>query len=49
MKICLITSFPPSRDALNEYGFHLAGELKRIPGLSLTILADERLNWKSFA
>jgi glycosyltransferase involved in cell wall biosynthesis len=41
MKICLVTAFPPSRDALNEYGFHLACELRRIPGVSLTILADE--------
>ena len=41
MKICLITSFPPSRDALNEYGFHIACELRRIPGISLTILGDE--------
>jgi glycosyltransferase involved in cell wall biosynthesis len=40
MKICLVTSFPPSRDALNEYGFHIAGELRRIPGISLTILGD---------
>ena len=41
MKICLVTSFPPSRDALNEYGFHIACELRRIPGVSLTILADQ--------
>jgi glycosyltransferase involved in cell wall biosynthesis len=41
MKICLVTAFPPSRDALNEYGFHIASELSRIPGISLTILADE--------
>lgn len=41
MKICLVTSFPPSRDALNEYGFHIAGELSRIPGVSLSILGDE--------
>jgi len=41
MKICLVTSFPPSRDALNEYGYHIACELRRIPGVSLTILADE--------
>ncbi|HEY4053185.1 MAG TPA: glycosyltransferase [Terriglobales bacterium] len=41
MKICLVTAFPPSRDALNEYGFHIAGELCRIPGISLTILGDE--------
>jgi len=41
MKICLVTSFPPSRDALNEYGYHIACELRRIPGISLTVLADE--------
>jgi glycosyltransferase involved in cell wall biosynthesis len=41
MKICLITAFPPSRRGLNEYGFHLARELRRDPFLSLTILADE--------
>jgi glycosyltransferase involved in cell wall biosynthesis len=41
MKICLVTSFPPSRDALNEYGYHIACELRRIPGISLTILGDE--------
>lgn len=41
MKICLVTSFPPSRDALNEYGFHIARELQRIPGVTLKILADD--------
>jgi glycosyltransferase involved in cell wall biosynthesis len=41
MKICLVTAFPPSRDALNEYGFHIACELRNIPGVSLTILADQ--------
>lgn len=41
MKICLITAFPPSRRGLNEYGFHLARELRRDPLMSLTILADE--------
>ena len=41
MKICLVTSFPPSRDALNEYGFHIADELRRIPGITLKILADD--------
>ncbi|HSY10672.1 MAG TPA: glycosyltransferase [Verrucomicrobiae bacterium] len=41
MKICLITAFPPSRRGLNEYGFHLARELRRDPLLSLTVLADE--------
>lgn len=41
MKICLVTSFPPSRDALNEYGFHIARELQQIPGVTLTILGDD--------
>jgi glycosyltransferase involved in cell wall biosynthesis len=41
MKICLVTSFPPSRDALNEYGYHIACELRRLPGVELTILGDQ--------
>jgi glycosyltransferase involved in cell wall biosynthesis len=41
MKICLVTAFPPSREALNEYGFHIAGELRNTPGISLTILGDD--------
>ena len=41
MKICLVTTFPPSRGGLSEYGFHLAFELQRNPLLSVTILADE--------
>jgi len=41
MKICLVTSFPPSHERVNEYGFHLASELQRDPYVSLTILADE--------
>src|SRR2546423_7846694 len=40
MNICLVSAFPPSREALNEYGYHLALELQEIPGLSLTILGD---------
>jgi glycosyltransferase involved in cell wall biosynthesis len=40
MKIALVTAFPPSRQGLNEYGFHVANELRRHPGLQLTILAD---------
>ena len=39
MKICLVTSFPPSRRGLNEYGFHIARELQRDPLLSVTILS----------
>jgi len=41
MKICLVTTFPPSTGGLSEYGFHIAQELQRNPFLSLTILADE--------
>ena len=41
MNICLVTAFPPSQRALNEYGFHVARELRQIPGLKLTILADD--------
>jgi glycosyltransferase involved in cell wall biosynthesis len=41
MRICLVTAFPPSRQALNEYGFHIARELAQVPGLELTILGDD--------
>ncbi len=41
MKICLVTTFPPSTGGLSEYGFHIAQELQRNPSLSLTVLADE--------
>jgi glycosyltransferase involved in cell wall biosynthesis len=41
MKICLVTSFPPSHERLNEYGYHLAQELQQDPLISVTILADE--------
>jgi len=41
MKICLVTAFPPSRQALNEYGFHIARELSQVPGLELSILGDD--------
>ena len=41
MKICLVTAFPPSREALNEYGFHIARELQVIPELDVTIMADD--------
>jgi glycosyltransferase involved in cell wall biosynthesis len=40
VKIALITSFPPSRHALNEYGFHLAEQLRQERGVELTVLAD---------
>jgi glycosyltransferase involved in cell wall biosynthesis len=40
MKICLVSSFPPSQRGLSEYGFHIARELRKNPLLDLTILAD---------
>ncbi len=39
MRICLVTSFPPSKGDLNEYGYHLARALQS--KVELTILADE--------
>jgi glycosyltransferase involved in cell wall biosynthesis len=41
MKVLLVTSFPPSRGDLNEYGYHLACSLRNNPEVDLTILADE--------
>ncbi|MBV8052498.1 MAG: glycosyltransferase [Acidobacteriaceae bacterium] len=41
MNICLVSAFPPSQQALNEYGFHIARELRHVPGLSLTVLGDD--------
>jgi len=41
MKICLVTTFPPSQGGLSEYGLHIAEELRRNPFISLTILADK--------
>src|SRR5580658_3959865 len=41
MKICLVTTFPPSQGGLSEYGLHIAEELRGNPFLSLTILADQ--------
>ncbi|MGH9495337.1 MAG: glycosyltransferase [Candidatus Sulfotelmatobacter sp.] len=40
MKIALITAFPPSRQALNEYGYHVAMQLRQEPGIDLTVLGD---------
>jgi glycosyltransferase involved in cell wall biosynthesis len=45
MRICLVTSFPPSRHHLSEYGFHLAEQL-RTRGIQCTVLADEYLPLK---
>ena len=41
MKVCLVTAFPPSTERINEYGFHLARELKKREFISLTVLADQ--------
>jgi glycosyltransferase involved in cell wall biosynthesis len=41
MKICLVTTFPPSQGGLSEYGLHIAEELRRDSFLSLTVLADK--------
>jgi hypothetical protein len=46
MKICLVSTFPPSARQLNEYAFYLAGELQRNPDISLTILADELTDYE---
>jgi glycosyltransferase involved in cell wall biosynthesis len=43
MKIALISAFPPSKGLLNEYGFHIANQLKDQPNTSLTILGDAML------
>jgi glycosyltransferase involved in cell wall biosynthesis len=40
VRIALITAFPPSRHALNEYGFHVAEQLRQQPGIELTVLGD---------
>ncbi|HET9741183.1 MAG TPA: glycosyltransferase [Terriglobales bacterium] len=41
MKVCLVTAFPPSTERLNEYGFHLAKEIRNNELISLTVLADQ--------
>ncbi len=40
MKIALITAFPPSRHGLNEYGFHVANQLRQESCIDLTVLGD---------
>jgi glycosyltransferase involved in cell wall biosynthesis len=45
MKICLVSTFPPSGRQLNEYAFHIARELDRHPDIELTILADKLTNY----
>jgi len=41
MKICLVSAFPPSRQGLNEYGFHIARLMNQQPSLQLTVLGDD--------
>src|SRR5271166_896913 len=41
MKICLVTTFPPSQGGLSEYGLHIARELHRNPFIRLNVLADK--------
>jgi glycosyltransferase involved in cell wall biosynthesis len=41
MRVSLVTSFPPSRGDLNEYGYHLACALRSDPRVELSILADD--------
>src|SRR5260370_7487119 len=40
MKSCLVTTLPPSKGGLSEYGLRLAEELRRNPFITVTILAD---------
>jgi glycosyltransferase involved in cell wall biosynthesis len=41
IRVLLVTSFPPSRGDLNEYGFHLARALQEDLRVELVVLADE--------
>jgi len=41
MRICLVSTFPPSARQLNEYAFHIARELQRDLRINLTVLGDE--------
>jgi len=40
VKIAFVTAFPPSRRALNEYGFHVADQLRQERHVDLTVLGD---------
>src|SRR3569832_1972625 len=40
MRICLVTAFPPSTQRLNEYGLHLAEQL-RSKRSDIVVLADD--------
>ncbi len=46
MKICLVSSFPPSGRQLNEYAYYIARELQGNPLIDLTILGDELSNYE---
>jgi glycosyltransferase involved in cell wall biosynthesis len=41
MRVSLVTSFPPSRGDLNEYGYHLACAMRDDPRVELSVLADD--------
>jgi len=41
MKVSLVTSFPPSRGDLNEYGYYLACAMRDDPRVELSILGDD--------
>jgi glycosyltransferase involved in cell wall biosynthesis len=49
LKICLVTSFPPSHGDLNEYGYHLASALGHNSQVELVILADETQSQEELA
>jgi glycosyltransferase involved in cell wall biosynthesis len=40
VKIAFVTAFPPSRRGLNEYGFHVADQLRQERHIDLTVLGD---------
>lgn len=40
MRICLVSAFPPSTQRLNEYGLHLAEQLRQ-KGCDFVVLADD--------
>jgi len=41
IRVSLVTSFPPSRGDLNEYGYHLACAMRDDSRVELSILADD--------
>jgi glycosyltransferase involved in cell wall biosynthesis len=41
MKICLVSTFPPSGRQLNEYALHVGNELRQNPLISLTVVSDK--------